>query len=221
MPAQVSRAPDPGEANIPLLTNNAIVDEQIASRRDLASDRFELNRWQAVEEPSSAAGDPRRYHEPQFVDDADGEQRLRDRDTRVDADIASALLLEISNEVDQPAVEHRRTGPISVKGRRCRDVLRDPVDERREWLNLAARPELRPFGVATAAENDRVLCRDHSGKVGVHRVVPVGEESIWVLGNPVEGQQLVHDDLSHALHLRLASMLARLDPAKPVRSSQI
>src|SRR6202044_2376299 len=184
------------------LTNNAIVDEQIASRRDLASDRFELYRWQAVEEPSSAAGDPRRYHEPELVDNAGGEQRLRDRDTCVDADIASALLPEIPDEFDQPAVGHRRIGPISVEGRRCRDILRDPVDECREWLDLAARPELRPLGVATAAENDCVLCRDHGGKVGVHRVVPVGEETIWVLGNPVEGQQLVHDDLSHALHLR-------------------
>src|SRR5439155_15180137 len=84
------------------LTHNAIVDEQIASRRDLASDRFELNRWQAVEESSSVAGDPRRYHEPKFVGNAGGEQRLRDRDTCVDADIASALLLEIPNEFDQP-----------------------------------------------------------------------------------------------------------------------
>src|SRR6202044_775921 len=190
------------------LTNNAIVDEQIASRRDLASDRFELNRWQAVEEPSSAAGDPRRYHELEFVDNVGGKQRLRDRDTCVDADIASVLLLEIPNEFDQRAVEHRRIGPISIKGRRCRDILRDPVDECREWLNLAARPELRPLGVATSAENDRVLCRDHSGEGGAPRVAPVGEETtIWVLGNSVEGQQLVHDDLSHALHLRVVDAM--------------
>jgi hypothetical protein len=125
----------------------------------------------------------------------------------VDADIAAALLLEIPDEFGQPAVEYRRIGPISVKGRRCRDVFRDPVDESREWLDLAVRPELRPLGVATAAKNDRVLCADDSGKVGVHRVVPVGEETIWSLGNPVEGQQLVYDDLSHALRLRSASML--------------
>jgi hypothetical protein len=54
----------------------------------------------------------------------------------VDADIASALLLEIPNEFDQPAVDRRRIGPILVKGRRCR-----------EWLDLATRPELRPLGV--------------------------------------------------------------------------
>ena len=65
----------------------------------------------------------------------------------MDADIASALLLEIPNEFDQPAVDRRRIGPILVKGRRCRDILRDPVDECREWLDLAARPELRPLGV--------------------------------------------------------------------------
>jgi hypothetical protein len=67
-----------------------------------ASDRSELNRWQAVEESSSAAGDHRPYREPEFVDNVGGEQRLRDRDTCVDADIASALLLEIPNEFDQP-----------------------------------------------------------------------------------------------------------------------
>lgn len=82
------------------------------------------------------------------------------------------------------------------------DVLLDAVDERRERLDLAARPELRPLVVATAAEDDRVLCRDQLGDLGVHRVVPA-EETIWGLGNPVEGQQLGHDDLSHALHLRI------------------
>ena len=113
------------------------------------------------------AGDPRRYHEPEFVDNVGSEQRPRDRDTCVDADIASALLLEISNAFDHPAVEYRRVHPISVEGRRCRDILRDPVDERCEWLDLAAWPELRPLGVATASENDRVLRRDDGGKVGV------------------------------------------------------
>jgi Protein of unknown function (DUF3455) len=87
---------------------------------------------------------------------------------------------------------------------RRRDVFRDPVDECREWLDLAAWPEARPLVVGAAAENDRVLGRDLSGKLRVHRVVPA-EERIWGLGNPVEGQQLVHDDLSHALHLRLVS----------------
>ena len=82
--------------------NNAIVDEQRAGRRDLASDQFELDRWQAVEESSSAADDLRRDHEPEFVDDVGGEQRLRDRDACVDADIASALLLEIPNESTSP-----------------------------------------------------------------------------------------------------------------------
>jgi hypothetical protein len=39
-----------------------------------------VNRWQAVEESSSAAGDRRRYREREFVDDVGGEQRLGDRD---------------------------------------------------------------------------------------------------------------------------------------------
>jgi hypothetical protein len=91
------------------------------------SDRFEPHRWQTVEESSSAAGDHRPYRELEFVDNDGGKQRLRDRDASLDPDIASGLLLEIPNEFDQPAVDHRRIGPIPVKGRRCRDILRDPL----------------------------------------------------------------------------------------------
>jgi hypothetical protein len=64
-------------------------------------------------------------------------------------------LLEIPNEFDEPAVDHRRIGAISVRGRRCRDILRDHVDEGRERLDLAAGPESHPLVAATAAENDR------------------------------------------------------------------
>ena len=62
------------------------------------------------------------------------------------------------------------------------DVLLDAVDERRERLDLAARPELRPLVVATAAEDDRVLCRDQLGNFGVHRVVPAEEtiRGMWL-----------------------------------------
>ena len=109
------------------LTANAIVGEQITGRRELASDRFERNQWQADEQLSSAADDPRGYHEPQFVDNTGGEQRLRDGDTRVDAYIASCLLLEIPNEFDQRPVDRRRIGPIPVKRRRCRDILVTPL----------------------------------------------------------------------------------------------
>ncbi len=45
----------------------------------------------------------------------------------MDADIASALLLEILNEFDQPAVERRRIGPVPVKGRRRRDIFVTPL----------------------------------------------------------------------------------------------
>ncbi len=71
------------------------------------------------------------------------------------------------------------------------------------WLDLAVGTR---FGVAAAAQNDRVLRADHRREVGVHRVVPVGDEAIRILGHPVEGQQLVHDDLSHARNLRLVSL---------------
>src|SRR5215471_11699477 len=112
----------------------------------------------------------------------------------MDADIASALLLEIPNEFDQPAVEHHCIGPFSVKGRRCRNILRDPVDECREWLDLAARPELRPLRVTTAPKNDRMLCRDYIGKACVHCLPPDGKVTIRVGAKAGKGQRLVHDD---------------------------
>ena len=55
-----------------------------------------------------------RHHEPEFVDNVRGEQCLRDRDTCVDADIPSAPLLEIPDECDELAIEHRRIGPIAA-----------------------------------------------------------------------------------------------------------
>ena len=48
-----------------------------------------------------------------------------------------------------------------------------------------------------------------AARFGVHRLVPVGEEAIRVLGHAVQGQQLVHDDLAHAQLLRLASIVRR------------
>src|SRR5262245_39216362 len=67
------------------------------------------------------------------------------------------------------------------------DVCRDPVDERRERLDLATGPELHPLVVAVTAEDDRILCGDQPRDAGVQRVVPA-EEAIRGLGNPVEGQ---------------------------------
>ena len=60
--------------------------------------------------------------------------------------------------------------------------------------------ERAPFVVVATTENDRVLCRDRSGTVGIHSRRPLREEAIEVLGDPVEGQQLVHDYLSHRIH---------------------
>ena len=62
----------------------------------------------------------------------------------------------------------RRRSPLrwpypGLNGRRRRDMLRHAVDERRERLDLAARPEAHPLVVAATAEDDRILCRDHAG----------------------------------------------------------
>ena len=56
-----------------------------------------------------------------------------------------------------------------------------------------------PLVVATAAEDDRVLCRDQPAGSLASTASSQPKKRIWGLGNAVEGQQLVHDDLSHAL----------------------
>ena len=89
----------------------------------------EADRRQPVEKFPAAAGDRRRDHQPEFVDEACGQQRLRDRDAGVDADVASGSVLQVSDEVDQPTVDRTRVGPLGVERCGCRDVLRDRVDE--------------------------------------------------------------------------------------------
>ena len=45
----------------------------------------------------------------------------------------------------------------------------------------------------------------HLARLGIS-ATQAPKKTIWGLGNPIEGQQLGHDDLSHAPHLRLVSM---------------
>ena len=111
------------------LPDDVVVENQVARRRDHASDRVEADRRQSVKKFSPGAGDRRRDHEPEFVDDACGQQRLRNRDAGVDADVVSGSVLQVSYEVDQPTVDRTRVGPLGVEWCGCRYVLRDRVDE--------------------------------------------------------------------------------------------
>src|SRR5579859_3323572 len=186
------------------LPDDGVVGEQMATRGGGASDRFELNRRQSVEQPSSTAGDLRCDHQPELVDDVRGEQGLGHRDTGVDSDVASRAGFQVTDEVGQPAVDHTRMGPLPLERRGRGDELRDPVDERRKGLDVAAWPELGPLVVAAMTEDHRVLRGDDRGEVGIHRVVPDGDVGVGFLGDTVERQQFVYDDLAHAQHLRLA-----------------
>jgi guanyl-specific ribonuclease Sa len=78
-----------------------------------------------------------------------------DRNAGVDADIAARPTLQVPHEIDQPAVDHARVGPLAFERRRRCDVLGNGVDEGGERLDLAAWPELSPFVVTAAAEDDR------------------------------------------------------------------
>jgi hypothetical protein len=110
------------------LLDDAVVENQEARRRDHASDRREADRRQPVEKFPPGAGDRRRDHEPEFVDDAGAQQCLCDRDAGVDADVASGSALQVSHEVDQPTLDRTGVGPLVLERCGGRDVLRDRVD---------------------------------------------------------------------------------------------
>jgi hypothetical protein len=99
----------------------------------------------------------------------------------VDADIAALLTLQVPHEIDQPAVDHARVGPLAFERRRRCDVLGNGVDEGGERLDIAAWPELSPFVVTAAAENDRVLGCNEIGAAGIRFVVPSGDEPVGSL----------------------------------------
>jgi hypothetical protein len=116
----------------------------------------------------------------------------------VDANVTAGRILEVLHKLDQAAFDRCRIVPLPPQRcGRC-DVLCDVVDERGERLDLAAWPELRPLVIAATAENDRVLGGDDSGEVGIHRLIPVDDELVRVLGYAIEGQQLVQHHLAHA-----------------------
>src|SRR5580704_13267307 len=121
----VTRCAEPGFAyRWSQLPDEAVVDKQIAAGRGGASDRFELNRRQPVEQSSSATSDHRRDHEPELVDDVCGKQRLGHRDAGVDSDVASRPDFQITDEFDQAAVDRSRVGPLRLERCGCRDELR-------------------------------------------------------------------------------------------------
>ena len=77
-------------------------------------------------------------------------------------------------------------------------MLRHPVDECRERLDLAARPEPGPLVVGTATEDDGVLRRDELGAARIGLVVPRRDEPVGSLGHAVEGQEVARDDLARS-----------------------
>jgi hypothetical protein len=118
----------------------------------------------------------------------------------VDADVPSGPIFQLPHEFDQVALDYTGIVPLPLERCGCRDVLRDPVDERREWLDRTVRPESSPLVVAASAQDDRVLRCDDYGQVGIRRVVvgeePVGEDSVGTLGETIEGQQFIYDDFA-------------------------
>ena len=74
-----------------------------------------------------------------------------------------------------------------------RDEFLHRVDERRKWFDLTGGPESGPLGVAATPQDDGILRSDDFRQVGVHHVIPFGDEFIAVLGDAVEGEQFVDD----------------------------
>ena len=105
---------------------DAIVGKQVTPGRRRATERFEANRRQSVQEPSPTASDRRCDDEPYFVDDVRCEQRLGDRDAGVDANVTAGRILEVLHELDQPAFDRCRIDPIRRGTGRgeCRSIAR-------------------------------------------------------------------------------------------------
>jgi hypothetical protein len=60
-------------------------------------------------------------------------------------------------------------------------------------------PELSPFVVAAAAENDRVLGCNEIGAAGIRFVVPSGDKPVGSLSHSIERQEVACDDLARGL----------------------
>src|SRR5262249_36954674 len=106
------------------------------------------------------------------------------------------LTLQVPHEINQPAVDHARIGPLALERRRRCDVLGHGVDEGGERLDLAARPEPGPLVVTAAAEYHRVLGCNESGAAGIRLLVPIGDEPIGSLSHSIERQEVARDDLA-------------------------
>ena len=91
---------------------DSIIGKQVTPGRRRATERFEANRRQSVQEPSPTASDRRCDDESYFVDGVRCEQRLGDRDAGVDANVTAGRILEVLHELDQPAFDRCRTVPL-------------------------------------------------------------------------------------------------------------
>ena len=104
-------------------SRDAIVGKQVTTGRRHATEQFEANRRQSVQEPSPTASDHRCDGEPYFVDGVRCEQRLGDRDAGVDANVTAGGILEVLHELDQPAFDGFRVVPVPSQRCGSCDVL--------------------------------------------------------------------------------------------------
>jgi hypothetical protein len=76
--------------------------------------------------------------------------------------------------------------PLQRWSRGCRHELLDAIDERRERLDVARRPERSPVVPGAAPEEHSILGGDYAGEVLPHDVIEVGNKLVRPLGHTIE-----------------------------------
>lgn len=134
----------------------------------------------------AASAQGRRDDKVDDIDEIGVEQRPRDFDGAVNADVAACAALQGLNILIQRALDGHRVGPRGVQVPRCRDVPLGRVDERRERLDVALGPVTGPVVIGLAPENDVVLALDDPGEVCEDLGPAVKEPVAGFLGDAVE-----------------------------------
>ena len=142
--------------------------------------------------------------EAQFVEQAGMQQRLDQPGAAMDADVATGLLLQRLDRVDEIAFEQRDIAKVSpphvLQRSRC-DVFGDAVDVVGKRLVVRSRPEACPFLVGDAPQQHGVFLRQPGMEIGLHflaaQVLDRVEQGVFELDDAIERHEQVRNDLSH------------------------
>ena len=191
-------------------TDDAVVENQEARRRDHAPDRGEADRRQPVEKFSPDAGDRRR--------DTSLSSSTTPAASRVCAtEMLAWTPMSPPGRFFRSRTKSTRSPSIALafahsmsSGVEVATNFGTALMKVANGSMVATRPERGPFVVAATPQDDGVLRCDRRGTEGVHLfVVPLGEEAGDILGDTVERHELVHDDFSRTHGHIVSAQLAK------------